>query len=332
MRLQPGDNTNPFLEGRQEETRAGVTRLRARASSHAARGTIPHSRRQVGGRLACLDGTEGERRMNPMEQSETFEQARAGLPDVPPEMSVYWKPLYRLFDDGNPIDPVTILLYDLGAEKRLPFAALAKTRGNRLILWPPSDSREPHEFADGDAAPIHHVTLELSSGETHFTRFEQKSKRVHQDRGWRLADFDGGLKLWLIAAFQVGYLEKQVGVVGGTIRMPRTDSKRRESEFRRYAAELRSALVVTPAVRGDCLVTVFYQLAGADYQGPLDGSHFPMGKFWDDWIADWPDGDKFQAATSVVTVGDVSLLLLTAAPLGQLRGACMLGSVDRVAR
>jgi hypothetical protein len=52
-------------------------------------------------------------------------------------MSVFWKPLYRLFDDGNPIDPVTILLYDLGPEKRLPFAALAKTRGNRLVLWPP---------------------------------------------------------------------------------------------------------------------------------------------------------------------------------------------------
>jgi hypothetical protein len=136
----------------------------------------------------------------------------------------------------------------------------------------------------------------------------------------------------MIGAFQVGYLEKQVGVVGGTIRMPKTDSKRREDEFRRYAAEMRSAVVVTPPLRGDCFVTCIYLLPSADYQGPLDRSHFPMGKFWNDWIEDWPDGDRLQAAASIVTVGDVPLLLLTAAPLGRLRGACMLGSVEPVTR
>jgi hypothetical protein len=43
--------------------------------------------------------------MDATRQGETFEQARAGLPDVLRETSVYWKPLYRLIDDGTPVVP-----------------------------------------------------------------------------------------------------------------------------------------------------------------------------------------------------------------------------------
>lgn len=274
--------------------------------------------------------------MNTTRQGETFEEARAGLPDISQELSVYWKPLYRLFDEGNPIDPVTILLYDLGPDRRLPFAALAKTRGNRLILWPPSHAHEAHEFAKGDAVPIHHVTLELSNGETHFTRFEpklehrSKSKRPKATHKWQLADFDDGLKLWMIGAFRSDYLEKQVGVVGGKIRAPKNDAKRREDEFRRYAEQLTVVPVATPLLRGDCYLTFIYLVPDARrFQGELDRSLLPIQAVWNDWIADWPDGDKFQALATQVTVGDVSLLIVTAAPLGRLKGVCMLGSVDR---
>src|SRR5947208_3047169 len=109
--------------------------------------------------------------MPDVDQGQSFNVARAGLPDIEPEASVFWKPLQRLFANGNPIDPVTILYYDLGEKGRLPFAAIGKTRGNRLILWPPSDARRPGEFASGDTFAMHHVTLELSSGETHFTNY-----------------------------------------------------------------------------------------------------------------------------------------------------------------
>jgi hypothetical protein len=269
--------------------------------------------------------------MPDMDQTESFEQARAGLPDISPDLSVYWKPLHRLFvpKDGTPLPPVTILLYDLGNENRLPFAAIAKTRKNRLILWPPSHAHKPHEFAEGDAFPIHHVTLELSNGKTHFTRFDPNSKRIQEGRGWKLAALKNGLKLWLIGAFQVAYLEKQIGVVGGKITMPKTDSKRREDEFRRYAEQMTSVAINTPPLRGDCLITVIHLLPDStSFCGPIGPAHFPMGSFWNEWIEEWPDGDKFQAVSTPINVGGVNLLLLTAAPLGRLKSACFLGSVD----
>jgi len=264
--------------------------------------------------------------MDDMDQPKSFDEARAGLPDVSPQESVFWKPLRRLFEDGNPVDPVTVLFYDVGNARQLPFAAVGKTRGDRLILWPPWDALEPGVFEDGRTFPIHHATLELSNGETHFTRFDADGQRVHQDRGWKLAAFEGGLKLWLIGAFRVALLERQVGALEQNVKMPNTDSKRREDEFRRYAEQMTRTQISTPPLRGDCFVTVIHLLPdSASFHGPVKATHFPMGSFWNDWIDGWADGDNFQIAPTRINVGGVNLLLLTASPLGRLKGACFFG-------
>ena len=266
--------------------------------------------------------------MPELDQTESFEEARAGLPDVSPDVSVPWKPLRRLFEDGNPIDPVTVLFYDMGDGRRLPFACIAKTGRDRLILWPPSNALEPGEFADGHTFAVHHATLELSNGETHFTRFDANSRRIHDDRVWKLASFADGLRLWLIGAFSLALLEKQVGALEQEIRMPKTDSKRREEEFRRYRAQMTHVDVNTPPLRGDCFVTVIHLLPNsASFRGPVTPAHFPMGSFWNDWIDGWPNGDKFQIVPTGINVGGVNLLLLTASPLGRVKGACFLASV-----
>ena len=57
--------------------------------------------------------------MPDVSQTESFDEARARLPDVSPDVSVFWKPLRLLFQDGNPIDPVTVFFYDIG-NGRLP--------------------------------------------------------------------------------------------------------------------------------------------------------------------------------------------------------------------
>ena len=85
----------------------------------------------------------------------------------------------------------------------------------------------------------------------------------------------------------------------------------------------------TPPLRGDCFVTVIHLLPdSADFGGPVKPIHFPMGSFCNDWIDGWPDGDNFQIVPSAISVAGVNLLLLTASPLGCLRGACFLGSVN----
>jgi hypothetical protein len=267
--------------------------------------------------------------MSDPDQSNPFIVARAGLPDIDPRVSVVWKPLQRLFGDGNPIDPVTVLYYDLGNKRRLSFAAIGKTRGNRIILWPPSDASHPGTFASGDTFSIHHVTLELSSGETHFTRFSSAINRVHEDRGWTLGPTRDGLRMWLIAAFQTELLETQAGALEQDVRMPKTDSARRIEEFKRYAAQMSHADVKTPTVRGDCLVTVFLLMTDSAFHGPIQSAHFPMGKFWDEWIDGWPEGDNFQIVPTGINVSGVNLVMLTAAPPGRLKGACFLGSAHR---
>ncbi len=266
--------------------------------------------------------------MADIDQSETFEQARAELPDVSPHVSVFWKPLRCLLEEGKPIDPVTVLFYDLGDGKRLPFAAVAKTPGDRLILWPAWDASEPGESEDGQAFPIHHATLELANGRTHFTYFGAGGQRLHEDCGWELASFKGGLQLWLVSAFSVGLLEQQVGALEQKVRVPEiNDPKRREREFARYAAEMKSVDLQTPPLRGNCLVSVIHLMPdSAGFRGPIEPAHFPMGSFWNDWIDGWADGDSFQIAPTGVNVGGVNLIVLTAAPLGCLRASGFLGA------
>lgn len=274
-------------------------------------------------------GGKARAEMHDEDQPESFDHARAGLPDVAPDASVIWKPLRRLlqYDDGSPIDPVTVLSYKIGDGTHLPFASVARTRGNRLILWPPSGSSERTEFADGQVFPIHHVTLELANGRTHFTRFDVNGRRLHEDRAWNLAIFEGGLQLWLLTAFSVKCLERQAGALEQTIRMPTTDAGRREAEFRRYAGEMTQVSINTPPIRGDYLVTVIHILPdSAALRGPIQPQHFPMGTFWNEWIEGWPDGDNFQLVPTGTNIGGINLILLTAAPLGRLKGDCFLGA------
>ena len=135
--------------------------------------------------------------------------------------------------------------------------------------------------------------------------------------------------MWVVGAFSIELLEKQVGALEQNVKMPSTDSDRRLDEFKRYAAEMTHVVVKTPPLRGDCLVTVFHLLTDSSFLGPIEPAHFPMGKFWCDWIDGWSDGDNFQIVPTGVNVSGVNLVLLTAAPLGRVKGACFFGSVPR---
>lgn len=257
--------------------------------------------------------------------NQTFEQARAGLPDVCPYTSVLWKPLHRLLIDGKPIDPVTILYFDFGPDRRLPFAAISKTSGNRLILWPPSDAREPGDFATGERFAIHHVTLELANRKSHLTRFDEQGERVTADRVWKLAGSRDDPSLWLVIAFRISLLERQVGALEQSVRMPTSDSERRVEEFRKYAATLRHVHLLSPAPKGDYAVSVIHVMAEPVFSGPIRPQPFPFGSFWNNWIEGWADGDPIDVSHTGVNVGGVGVSVLTASPSGCLKSACYLG-------
>lgn len=106
--------------------------------------------------------------------------------------------------------------------------------------------------------------------------------------------------------------------------------ERRLAEFKSYASQMTVVVVKAPQVRGDCLVTVIHLLADAPgSSGPFKPAHFPMGSFWQNWIDGWTDGDKFEIAPTKVSVGEVNLVLLTAAPLGRLNGECFIAGATR---
>ncbi len=256
-------------------------------------------------------------------------ESRPDGPVVSPEVSVIWKPLQRLFADGSPASSVAILYFDVGSGRRLPFAAITRTRRNRLVLWPPSDARRAWRFQDGSDFHVHHVTLELDNGTTHLTHFDASNNRVHRADGWRLLPSQGGSRLWLVGAFKLAVLEKQVGVVEQSVNMPVADSARRHREFERYASQLAHIDIRTPPVRGDCLIAAIHLLSSDPQRDQLDRAHFPMAPFWNELIDDWPDGDKFPVGVTGVQLGEQRLLVQTVSPLGRLRGACFLAGPTR---
>jgi hypothetical protein len=264
--------------------------------------------------------------MSKIDQHQSFDDARAGLPDVSPDESVIWKPLHRLLAEGNPIDPVTVLCCEMGDGKRLPFATIAMTGGNRLLLWPPSDARSPGEFADGETFPIHHITLELSNSRTHFTRFEGTTARAHKSHGWKLWAANAGLKMWLISAVRLAQLDRQAGALEMGISMPPSDSQRRIEEYKRYFAEMKLTDVKAPRPRGDYLITAIYLPTDVVPGAPIDPACFPVGSFWKEWIAGWPEGDAFEIIPTGINLSGVKLLLLSAAPPGRLKSNCYVAS------
>jgi hypothetical protein len=64
-----------------------------------------------------------------MDQTDSFDDVRAGLPDVSPDVSVFWKPLRLLLQEGKPVGPVTVLFHDAGDDRLLPDVSIAKTTG-----------------------------------------------------------------------------------------------------------------------------------------------------------------------------------------------------------
>jgi hypothetical protein len=266
--------------------------------------------------------------MSETHQNQSFEEARAGLPDASPHHSVIWKPLHRLLNEGNPVDPVTVLCFDMGDGRLLPFSSLGMTRGNRLVLWPPSDERKPGTFADGYELPIHHVTLELGNGQTHFTHFERTGSRVHENRGWRLPPGDAGLRMWLIGAVQIAQLEMQAGALEMGVNMPASDSERRIDEYKRYFAKMKLTPVNAPALEGDFLITVMYLIDGG-LRRPIEPADFPVGACWNEWVDGSANGEPFAVVRTDISVSGVSLLLLTAGPPGRLKGGCFLGGAVR---
>lgn len=249
----------------------------------------------------------------------------AGLPELSPYVSVIWKPMHRLLGEGNPTDPTSILHFDLGGGRHLPFAAVSKTRRNRVVLWPPFDSRQQARSAAGVDFPIHHVTLELSNGQTHFTRFDPTERRVHENPGWQLSPETDGLRLWLVGVFHIPLLEQQYGALEQNVRMPTSDSARRVEESKRYYASLTMEHLKTPSPLGDYLIAVFYLPSDPSFRGPVLPQHFPIGAFSADLITGWTVDDPIEYVASSVCVGGLKLIVLTAAPAGRFIEGCCLG-------
>lgn len=254
-----------------------------------------------------------------------FERERAGLPDMSPHLSVFWKPLRKLLELGNPVDPVTVVYLDFGSQGRYPVFSVAKTQGNRLILWPPSDTRVAVQPSRGDSYFVHHITLELRDGTSHFTSYDSDGAAVHHSRNWRLRPIgDGNASIWLLLAIQKSHLEAQAGALSVNTAFPTSDGPRREYEIKRFAQSMKHVPLVLPDLRGDSVALAVHVLDSPPVDGTVDPRFFPMGPIWDHWYEDWLDGDRFQAGVSAADLGGKHLLVVATCPPGRLRAGCFI--------
>lgn len=246
--------------------------------------------------------------------------------------SIFWKPLHRLLTEGAPASAVTFLCYDFGDERKLPFAAICKTRGNRLILWTPASSDEPATASDGDQFKIHHATLELASGQTHLTHFWRLGDREHRSRRWKLSPPDHGVQLWLIACAKISFLAGQLGECHATVPLPLTDSARRLREFTKYVKESLLLPVKAPPARGDYVLSVIGLGAPHTVDETTVMIPFPMGDFWGKCVAGWPADGGFDVITTKVIIEDTPLAVQTACPPGRIRCDYAIGGFKDVAQ
>lgn len=235
--------------------------------------------------------------------------------------SLWFRPLRQLVEDGKPLPETTILAFGPLPEGDLPFGAICRTHRQRVVFWS-ALPRGLRLFGDERVAVVtDHVTLELPSGKTHATSYEESGASKHHRRGWRLENVgETGLALWFSLLVRRCVLEEQHRAVERNVRVPRSDRDRREAEFRKYAQQLRFQPVRIPPGGDTCSFFYFaIYLERSEQSHPeLPPGLSQLGSFPDGLVRGWPDNSRIALQPMRFALGDLRLLFVTAAPPGEL--------------
>lgn len=245
----------------------------------------------------------------------------SGNDDGSNSSSLWLRPLRRFFEEGRPTDAVTVFSFASTPNSPLPFGAFTQTK-QRLIFWPvlPRNARMYDD--DGQPMTVDHLTLELPSGRTHVTAFDQAGKRHHRSRGWRLHRFaDKGLALWFMLFVRRTVIEHQDRWLERQVAIPTSDAARREAEFERYAAHCNGRVVPLPAdgFEGDYVYCLFYLVVDSQKDIIATPDVLPHDSRLDEWIDGFPAGALFGIQPVEISVGHTRLVVATATPPGTLK-------------
>jgi len=230
-------------------------------------------------------------------------------------------------DEGKPLPQMTMLCLRLTTGKCLPFAIMTQTDNGRLIIWPPLPKNVPMLSDDGTKGVTDHVTLQLSSRESHVTSFSAKGQRHHLRRGWRLHEQgSSGLSRWFDLLVRRSTIEQQDHVVEVDVRVPTSDEVRRTEEFRRHAQDFLVKDITAPPDdgAGDYVYCVFY-LQTKDHVDMSGLATCLSSTNIDTYISNLPLGTQFPIQPTALTIGTSRLIVATATPPGAAKDDPLVG-------
>jgi len=223
--------------------------------------------------------------------------------------------------NARPPGDVRILWYARSPKLLSPFAALYGNPGKTLVLWPARPSGANAATSEKGCEPFDHLTLDLRNRKTHLTGFAGHANRSHGTRGLRLHEFRGnGVALWCMCAVRWAVIEQECGEFEWNVRMPESDEHRRTQKFTEYARRVlkRPVPVPLPELQGDYVLSAFYVLDSRRTEWFSSGL-FPTGKFRDNEVDGWIDGQALKIRWISFSIGSVRVAVVSAGPPGHLK-------------
>ncbi len=149
--------------------------------------------------------------------------------------TIWFRPIRTLLDSGVPAMPITYLLIDVAANRSHPIGALCKTEKGRLIFWPLLTTGLRSRITKDQL--IDHITLELASGHTHRTGYEQH-RPWHDDRESKIVPVDNyPLSFWFANGVDWNAIRHEPLMAQTWAKTPKSDEERRKAEFKEFASK-----------------------------------------------------------------------------------------------
>lgn len=241
--------------------------------------------------------------------------------DIGSDSSLWLRPLRQLFKDGKPVGQAIVLTISPIEQQRLFLGVLTQTKNKRVIFWPTLPRNVKITCANEKVDIFDHITLEFPSQKIHVTAYNTNGHAIHSKRAWRTHQFsDCPLSLWFMFLVRISVLRKQDMAVQRRVKMPTTDKERRVEEFRRYINKLTFSNVFLPPCDVQCnyVYCVLYLAPESFKVDQFSSSVVPTNSLASE-IEGWPHGNNVHVTVSLLKIGQLTVCVAAACPLGKLR-------------
>lgn len=234
--------------------------------------------------------------------------------------TIWFRPIRTLLDSGVPAMPITYLLIDVAANRSHPIGALCKTDRGRLIFWPLLTTRLRSRVKTDEL--IDHITLELASGRTHRTGYDQQ-RPWHDDLTSKIVPVHNyPLSFWFANGVDWNTIRHEPLMAQAWAETPKSDEERRKAEFKEFASK--AVFIRLPhedRPPGESFLLSYFYLVHGDIEAAEAPS--PLFPSLQNLIPDIGD-QTIPFRGSVLQIGDTALIWTCGWIGGSIQGSTLM--------